>query len=267
MFFAGRLSDTECWLYLLPAVVSMCLASSAIYCVNDIIDKDEDCNNPHKCMRPIASGSISIATGIVMASILVILAFLNAVIFLPHHAVWLIVSYVALNIVYCAGAKKFAIIDVMCIGISFVLRLFIGGEVANIWISQWLVCLTFLLAIFLTFAKRRDDVLISATVNKPVRESSRRYNLSFLNQVIGLLGAIIIVCYILYTMQPDVEARFGTQHLYLTAIFVLCGILRYLQITMVDGKSGEPSKVLLHDFPLQCSIVLWLISFIVIIYL
>jgi hypothetical protein len=109
--------------------------------------------------------------------------------------------------------------------------------------------------------------VILETENKQVRESSKRYNFTFLNQVIGLLGAITIVCYILYTVQPDVEERFGTHHLYLTALFVLCGILRYLQIALVDGKSGEPSKVLLHDFPLQCCIALWMISFIVIIYL
>ena len=88
-----------------------------------------------------------------------------------------------------------------------------------------------------------------------------------MNQVIGILSAITIVCYIMYTVSPEVVERFDSQYVYVTSVFVIAGIVRYLQLTIVDAKSGSPTKVLIHDSFIQLCLLLWIASFVVIIYI
>ena len=122
-------------------------------------------------------------------------------------------------------------------------------------------------ALFLAFAKRRDDVVIRQETGKITRKNIVRYNLEFLNQTLSIIGAITIVCYIIYTVSPEVEARMNSQYVYITSIFVLAGILRYLQITIVDIHSGSPTKIMLHDRFIQICLFLWACLFAFIIYL
>ena len=99
------------------------------------------------------------------------------------------------------------------------------------------------------------------------RRNTSRYNLTFINQAITITGSVTLVCYIMYTVSPEVTAHFQTRHLYLTSIFVLLGLLRYIQIAVVDEKSGDPTKVVLRDRPTQLIVLGWLLAFLVIIYL
>ena len=171
-----------------------------------------------------------------------------------------------LNIIYCIKLKQFAIVDVFIIAFGFVLRVVIGGVVAGIFISQWIVLMTFLLALFLAFAKRRDDVILHEAMGVTLRDNTNRYNLNFLNQTLTIIGSITMVCYMMYTVSDEVCARMNTHYLYLTSIFVLAGIIRYLQLTLVDDKSGSPTKILMKDRFIQLCILAWIISFIIIIY-
>ena len=128
-----------------------------------------------------------------------------------------------------------------------------------------IVIMTFLLALFLALGKRRDDLLLTDQGNR-VRKAVDGYNLEFISLTMGVMASVIIVAYILYTVSPEVVEKHGTDKLYLTAFWVVLGLLRYIQITVVQNRSGSPTTVLLRDRFLQGIILLWLISSYVLLY-
>lgn len=270
MFFAGQMGVGAYWVSLAWAFLAMSFVASSIYCINDIVDVEENRRHPRKRNRPVARGSVSKTQAALVAAVLVVAGIALPFLALPSAvAVWvaaLMAGYWLMNIAYCLWLKRIAIVDVFCISTGFVLRVFIGGDACSIWVSPWLICLTFLLTLFLAFAKRRDDLIVGEREGIAVRESSASYNLPFMNMTLGLLGAITMVCYILYTVQPDVEARLGTPWVYLTSIFVLAGILRYLQIAIVEEKAGDPTVIMLRDRFIQGCLLGWILSYLLIIY-
>jgi 4-hydroxybenzoate polyprenyltransferase len=168
--------------------------------------------------------------------------------------------YFILNIAYSIKLKHITIVDIFVIAIGFVLRLFAGASVIDNKLSMWIIIMTFLLALFLAVAKRRDDIIL-ASQGKATRKNIDGYNLEFVNAVMVFMSGVIVVAYILYTVSEDVINRFHTRYLYLTTFFVILGIMRYMQITFVEQNSGNPTKLVLKDGFLQITIVLWLISF------
>ena len=126
--------------------------------------------------------------------------------------------------------------------------------------------MTFLLMLFLSFAKRRDDVLRMNETGEAPRKNTIRYNLTFINQAITITASVTLVCYIMYTVSPETIANFHTDNLYLTSVFVLLGLLRYIQLAVVDKRSGDPTKVLLHDPFIQFIVLSFGLTFLVIIY-
>lgn len=272
VFFDGHLHETG---YLLPAFiafVAFSLAASGIYCFNDIYDADADRKHPVKCRRPIASGSVGKTEGLLLMLACFVLSL--TVIFLhkwhSDEGLWrvcvVVVSYILLNIAYCVRLKQIALVDVFVIATGFVLRVFAGGFATGIYLSHWIILMTFLLALFLAFAKRRDDVVIYEDTGVIARKNVNRYNLDFMNQAITIVASITMVCYILYTVSPEVIERFDSPYVYITSIFVLAGIIRYLQLTIVDVKSGSPTKILMKDLFIQLCILGWVGIFIAIIY-
>jgi magnesium-transporting ATPase (P-type) len=133
-------------------------------------------------------------------------------------------------------------------------------------ISHWLVMMTFLLTLFLGIAKRRDDVLKMMSTGIAPRHNTKRYNLTFVNNAITITASVMLVCYIMYTVSPEVTENFHTRYLYLTSIFVLIGLLRYMQLAVVDEKTGDPTKILLHDRFTQLVVAAWGLTFLIIIY-
>ena len=178
-----------------------------------------------------------------------------------------IAVYILLNIAYCLYLKRVAIADVFIVSMGFVLRLVAGSSATQTPLSNWIVLMTFLLALFLAFAKRRDDVLIYNETGMKVRKTVSRFNLSFLNAAIVIIASVTLVCYIMYTVSPEVILRLNSEHLYVTSVFVLLGILRYLQRILVDGASGSPTRILMEDRFIQCTIAGWIAVFCIIIYL
>ena len=269
VFFGGALLNTTEVVAAALTFMSFSLAASAIYCLNDIIDVDADRAHPVKCKRPIASGAITIpqAYGMMTVSLLIsiVLMFL-----LPEgHAksILVIIAYFVINVAYCLRLKEYAIIDVCIIASGFVLRILAGGYATGVHLSKWIVWMTFLLTLFLAFAKRRDDVLRMNTTGRAPRKNTSRYNLTFINQAITITGSVMVVCYVMYTVSPEIIAQFATDKLYLTSILVILAILRYLQISVVDEKSGDPVKVALSDRATQLILLAWMLSFLIIIYL
>ena len=268
MFFGGRLLNADDAIASVVTFFAFSFAASAIYCFNDIVDVDADRRHPVKCHRPIASGAVSVPTAYALMAVLALLSAL-LLFFLPQRAgetAGIVAFYFLLNMAYCLWLKRHAIIDVCTVAFGFVLRILAGGMACNVAVSNWLVLMTFLLALFLSFAKRRDDVLRMNETGEPPRRNTIRYNITFVNQAITITGTVTLVCYIMYTVSPEVVSRFHAPYLYLTSIFVLVGLLRYMQLTVVDEVSGDPTKILLRDRFTQAIVVAWIMVFLLIIY-
>jgi len=149
---------------------------------------------------------------------------------------------------------------------GFVIRVFAGGILADVPISQWLVVMILLLALFLVTAKRLEDIIILNKNSNITRKSSTNYNRSFIYSCLTMLSAVIIVSYIMYTLSDEVTDRLGTNYLFITCIFVIAGIMRYLQKSIVEKDSGNPVEALLTDKFLLITILGWILAFIIIIY-
>ena len=270
IFFSSNLLKWEFFWPTLIVFMAFCLISSAIYCFNDLRDVEADRLHPKKRLRPIASGAVSIRSGYAM----MIICTIGAFILLPFaqsvnlpYLYLILAIYWLMNVAYCLWLKQYALIDVTIIAIGFVMRVLIGGLTTDIWISHWLVLMTFLVTLFLAFTKRNDDYRIYEQTGLKPRVSITGYNKTFINEATAIIASVTLVCYIMYTMSEEVIARMGTRYVYLTSGWVLAGMLRYLQNMIVFGLSGSPTKSLVKDHFIQFCIVGWIASFFVIIYL
>lgn len=269
VFFGGSIFNADAIIVGIITFLSFSFAASSVYCFNDIIDAEADRHHDVKRVRPVASGAITISQAYGLMGMMILLSML-VVSTLPKNAfevAGVIVFYYIMNLAYCAKLKQYAIVDVCIVAFGFVLRILAGGIATDISLSKWIVLMTFLLTLFLSFAKRRDDVIRMNETGEAPRKNTIRYNLTFINQAVTITAAVTLVCYIMYTVSPEVSEHFNTDYLYLTSAFVLVGLLRYIQIAVVDQKSGDPTKVMLHDRFTQLIVLGWLVSFIIIIYL
>lgn len=262
IFFAAKFEELF-QTNLIFVFISFCLASSSIYILNDILDASYDRNHPLKRNRPIASGFFKISTAWVMFSIFSVF-FLMSLWVIPVAAFY-VLGYFVLNVFYAFRLRNISIIDVVSISLGFVLRILAGGAGADIFVSHWMIIIVFLLTISIAFAKRRDDLVIE-TENKEVRKSSEGYSLAFLDIATTISMTITLMAYIMYSVSGEVIERIGTDQLYLTSVFVFMGILRYLQLTVIDKKSGDPFRVFARDRFLQITVLLWGLVFLYLLY-
>ena len=271
MFFGGSLLDTGDIKASLTTFFAFSFIASSIYCFNDIVDVEADRRHPVKCKRPIASGAISMVQARLLMLFMLVcsLATLLLLDTMTHTLTVgaVLVIYYVMNLLYCSKLKQYAIVDVCIIAFGFVLRVLAGSYATDIVPSKWLVLMTFLLTLFLSFSKRRDDVLRMNETGEAPRKNTTRYNLTFINQAITITASVTLVCYIMYTVSPEVVSRFHSDLLYLTSVFVLLGLLRYIQLTVVDQKSGDPTKMMLTDRFTQCVVLMWAMAFLVLIYI
>lgn len=269
MFFAGELFDLHSLCLCAVTFLAYSFMASSIYCYNDIVDADADRRHPVKCHRPVASGAVSVRLAYTLMALMAVLSVVVVLLLPPEvmaNVLAVVLFYYLLNLSYCSKLKQYAIVDVCIVAFGFVLRILAGGFACEVIPSNWLVIMTFLLTLFMSFAKRRDDVLRMNETGEPPRKNTVRYNLTFINQAITITASVTLVCYIMYTVSPEVTERFDTPYLYLTFVFVLLGLLRYIQIAVVDKKSGDPTKVILHDHFSQMIVVAWVLSFLLMIY-
>ncbi len=268
VFFGGALLQPEAVYAALVTALSFSFAASSIYCLNDIVDVEDDRRHPVKCHRPMASGAITVVQGYLLMALMFALSMVSTLLLSSHQTetASVILFYWLLNIAYCLRLKRYAIIDVCIVAFGFVLRILAGGYATDIRLSRWIVLMTFLLMLFLSFAKRRDDVVRMNKTGHAPRQNTIRYNLTFINQSITITASVTLVCYIMYTVSPETIQNFHTDYLYLTSVFVLVGLLRYIQISVVDKKSGDPTKVMLHDRFMQCTVLAFGLAFLFIIY-
>ena len=261
IFFFPEINDTDSIIKVVLTFVFFSLISSSVYIVNDYFDREDDARHPTKRNRPIASGAVSTKQAIGLFVGLITVGFAGTLLFLPSTVAAIFFGYFLLNLAYSFRLKQVPILDICIIAIGFVIRLFAGAEAIGVTLSSWIVMMTFLLALFLAIAKRRDDVLIMEKTGETMRKSIAGYNLQFVNAVIIMLATMVLVSYIMYTVSEEIIIKWHSQYIYTTSFFVFLGILRYLQLVFVEERSGSPTKIVLKDRFIQIVIVLWLLLF------
>ncbi|BAF72473.1 decaprenyl-phosphate phosphoribosyltransferase [Sulfurovum sp. NBC37-1] len=265
LFFAMKITEPALLFNTIIAFIAFSLTASAVYVLNDYHDIEEDRQHPRKKERPLASGAISRSQAVMIMSVLFVSGFLMMAL-LSLKAAAILAAYVVMNIAYSFSLKHISIVDVNIIAIGFVLRIFVGSTVTGIALSKWIVIMTFLLALFMALAKRRDDVLIYLDTGKKMRKVIDGYNLQFLDTAMAIMASVVIVAYTIYTTSPEVVARFHSDYLYLTAFFVILGVMRYLKIALVLKDSGSPTKIVIKDRFMQLILLGWIGTFAWILY-
>jgi len=255
--FSGLVGDPDAWLRTILAVVAFCAASSAVYLVNDVIDREADRSHPIKKNRAIASGEVSVATALAVAVVLVAAA---AVV-----AVWLggwfppvLAAYIVLVLLYSALLKRAVFLDVLVVAAGFVLRV-VGGAVAiDVPVSRWILVVTYLLALYLALGKRRSELVLLGAEAGNHRVVLGHYTLPMVDQAISVVLGATVLAYALYTVAPDTVAKVGSEGLLATVPIVLYGLFRYLYLLHRHELGGSPTKALLTDRPLLVCVVVWL---------
>lgn len=267
LVFSGKMLNPQLILESTGAFMAFCLLASSIYIINDLRDRDADRRHPVKRLRPIASGRFPSGMAVFLSAALCAMSFAMAWgCGFTANSYLILAGYLVMNLMYSFGLKHIAILDVIIIAAGFVFRVLLGGVATHIWVTPWLVMMVFLLTLLIGFGKRRDDLIKMERDDVDVRKSVQEYNLTFINQVLGILAATVIVAYVSYTLTPEVEARFHSGNVYLTSVFVIGAVLRYLQIALVKERTGNPTQLVYSDRFIQICTVLWLASFLLIIY-
>ncbi len=247
------------------AFVLFCLASSAVYLVNDLADMESDRQHPTKRFRPLAAGDLSPRVAAVAAGVLVLLAVGGA--FAVHTGLGLVLSgYLALQLAYSFLLKHLVIIDVMTVAAGFVLRVVAGVVVVQVErFSPWLYVCTTLLALFIAINRRRHELTLLADNAANHRRILDEYTLSFLDEMNSMVTASTVIAYSLYTFSaPNLPSNHAMM---LTIPFVLYGLFRYLYLVHVKGEGGAPDELILRDLPLFLTVVLWVLAVVLILYL
>lgn len=265
LFFAGEIGNISKIIEIGWGFISFSFIASSIYILNDYRDIEDDRKHPLKKRRPLASGAVSKNAAIIISLILIIAGFSIAWL-IRDKFVFVLGIYFLINIGYSFGLKTVPILDIILLSIGFILRIKAGSVIGKIPLSEWIVIMVFLLALFMAIGKRRDDVLLKMSSGIDMRKSVKGYNLEFLNVLLALVCAVIIVAYFMYTMSEETTRRLGTYRLYYTCLFVIAGIMRYLQIIYISSDSGSPTKILYKDRFIQITLLLWIASYISILY-
>ena len=265
LIFGQRLLDATALGAAIWAFVIFCGLSSAMYLVNDLVDRNEDRRHPVKRTRPIASGALSTGSAMTWAIVLIGVSLTASFSFSWTLGV-VSVTFVGLLTAYSRLLKHLVILDVLAIAAGFVIRA-IGGAVAvDVPISQWLLVCTLLLALFLGLSKRRHELVLLGNLAAEHRRSLDQYSPQLFDQLISVVAAATLVSYAFYTLEPSTVENFGTNKLTWTLPFPIYGIFRYLYLVHREQGGGNPAEMLLRDRPLLACVALWVVAIVLIIY-
>ncbi|MFO1077087.1 MAG: decaprenyl-phosphate phosphoribosyltransferase [Planctomycetota bacterium] len=253
--------DPASWLAAGLAFAAFCGAASAIYLLNDIVDREADARHPKKRLRPIASGRLAPGTawllfvGVLAASMVLALLVPGRA---PH---WRFVpwpaAYFLLNVAYSFKLKRLVVVDCMCIALGFQIRVQAGAAAVGIEASHWLLLCTFFFSLFVAFCKRYEELGRQGEAAGPTRATMEEYSPAFLSMMIGPLAALSILTYSLYTVSPETVARHGSDRLMYTVPLVVYGVFRYLYLVYRKEEGGDPARLLFRDVPLVLSGLLY----------
>jgi 4-hydroxybenzoate polyprenyltransferase len=255
LVFSGRLFELASVLRELAAFAVFCAAASAVYLANDVADRERDGLHPQKRTRPVAAGRLSVPLALVTSALLGAAA-LAASAALSRGLLWVVAAYLAASFAYSAGLRRVFLVDVMIVALGFVLRAAAGAAVIDVEISPWLLCCSFLLALFLALGKRRAELALLGGASAH-RVALGDYSLPVLDGWLTALSGATIVSYALYTQSPRTVEHFGTTSLLYTLPFVVYALFRYQQLVVRDGSGGDPGLVLARSPGLLLAIAGW----------
>ncbi len=254
LFFSVTFFDIRKDLIISITFVLFCLLSGTVYIINDIADKEEDKKHPKKSKRPIASGELGIRSALIAAFIFTTGSLIAG--FMVNTILGLILSlYFTLNILYSFWLKRVFIIDILVIAFGIIMRALAGAVAIQVGISPWFVIATLFLAIFLALNKRKAELSTMKTGASNIRAILGSYTESYIDQLITIMTAAIIVSYALYSFNSV-----HSKQMLWTIPFVIYGVFRYIYLTEVKGHGGQLSDTLVEDRPLVICIVLWVIT-------
>ncbi len=259
LFFSTLLFDEYHIFQAGIAFIAFCLISSTVYILNDISDIKSDSQHPVKKERPLASGRIKKQKAVFIAFFLMLFSFALGL-FLNTHVLLILFSYLILNLLYSFWLKNFAIIDVFVISLGFVLRLLAGSQATGIVLSDWIILLTILLAVFLILGKRRQDLQIIKSKGALPTKSLNQYSIEYINLVLVMMASVVTAIYVMYSISPELRIRIGNDYFKLTSVWVILAFLRYFQITLVKKNFNSPVSLFFDDFFLMIVVVLWVLS-------
>lgn len=256
LVFSGLLDDPSAWARSALAVAAFCAASSAVYLVNDVLDREADRRHPAKRSRPIASGEVRVGGALATAALLAAAALAGSVV-LGRWFTVVLGGYLVLVVLYSAVLKRVVFVDVLVLAAGFVLRV-VGGAVAiDVPISRWLLLCAYLLALYLALGKRRAELGLLGDRAGTHREVLGHYSLELVDQAISVVLGATVLAYTLYTVAPDTVAKVGSEGLMMTVPVVLYGLFRYLYLLHRHSAGGSPTRVLLTDRPLLIAVLVW----------
>lgn len=264
LFFSGNLLNIDLFIESFYGFLIFSFVASSIYIINDYVDIEKDKKHPEKKNRPLASGKISKKNALILFFVLVFLTSLLLWFFGTFKVTILVGVYFFMNIAYSYKLKHIAILDVMIIAFGFLLRVFVGGYMTGLLITDWTILLVFDLALILALGKRRGE-LINAELGGLTRKALDGYNLNFLNSALAITCTVAVICYMMFILSPETQSKFHHYIIY-TFVFVFAAVLRYLQQTFVYAKTESPTKLIFKDQFLQILIVMWGISYVLLIY-
>lgn len=247
--------DPVAWDLLLRTIstfVLFCAISSGIYLINDLVDIESDRAHPAKRLRPIASGRVSPSIAIIAASIILGLSVGTGFIMMIELGL-VMVAYIVLMVLYSFYLKRVVIIDVGVIAAGFVIRVVAGASVINVPVSPWLYICTIFGALFIGFAKRRNELkVLDGEAVSDHRDTLQEYSLPLLDQLITVVAPSTLIAYSVYAATADVPRQ-----MIMTVPFIVYGLFRYLFLVHSRDLGGKPEEILLGDKPLLGNILLW----------
>ena len=248
----------------LGAFAVFCGLASGVYLFNDLRDVEADRKHPRKRFRPLPAGELSPAVA-VAAGVFLLSGSLLAALALEPVLALIGALYLAVNVAYTLVLKRVVLLDVFAVSSGFVLRATAGGVVVGVIISPWLFLCTLFLSLFLALGKRRHELVTVENAHEH-RLSLAGYSTLFIDQMVGILAAITVATYALYTVADVTVERFGTENLIYTVPFVLYGIFRYLFLIYQRNGGDRPEHSLITDGALLATVGLWVAAVVVIIY-
>jgi 4-hydroxybenzoate polyprenyltransferase len=263
--FGRRLFDGADLLLVACAFAAFSVVSSGVYLLNDLLDRERDREHPEKRNRPIASGQLPVGVAVV-ALLLLIGGGVAAGLAVNSGLGRILLLYVGIQALYSTWLKRVVIVDVFCIASGFVLRVLAGAVVLDLYLSSWLILTTIFLSLFLALCKRRAESVLLEERGEDHRETLKEYLPGFLDQIIGVTTASVVLCYSLYTLDARTVAEFGTRNLVFTVPFVIFGIFRYLFLVHLRRGGASPVKTLMMDPALLVNGVAWALCSVVILY-
>jgi len=266
LIFSRNLFDTQSLLKIMEAFILFTLLCGAVYIFNDIIDIEKDRCHPKKSQRPLAAGKLSPRNAII-ASLLIGITSLAFSLFLNIRFGMAVLSYLILQFAYTFSLKHIIILDVFSVAAGFVLRVLAGAMVIDVPVSTWLVVCTMLLALFLSFCKRRHELINLEMEAVNHRKSLKDYSAYLLDQMIAVVTASTLISYALYTMSEETVKKFGTTDLKYTIPLVLFGIFRYLYLIHQKDEGGNPESIILKDKPMMLNILFYVMAVGIILYM